>query len=245
MTEHLYGGTRGVTAAPQHVHGDDGTVEGCPGCFPPAESIRRADVHDHEEFRDGTVAGCPACRLDYDDYGGIPAILRVIELVDAHLDDAAPAVYRTDPAASAELNEARALANRWRRIAGGPGCEVHEATEELLAVTGGNPRKGVHGSEADMLSELGDTACAALLAIQSQTKDTAKTWQLFLAALAKAESRVPADPSPEAGTNWLTQEFRNSRQEYEALPDNARPVIAAPADLEEPGPGYWEVGDYG
>jgi hypothetical protein len=125
-------------------------------------------------------------------YGGIPAILRVIELVDAHLDDAAPAIYRDNP-----------LANRWRRIAGGPGCEVHEATEELLAVTGGNPRKGVHGSEADMLSELGDTACAALLAIQSQTKDTTKTWRVFLAALAKAESRVPAEREIlHTGTCW-------------------------------------------
>jgi hypothetical protein len=183
MNEHLYGGTRGVEAAPDHIHEDDGTVEGCPGCFPPGDPVRHADVHDHEEYRDGTVAGCPACRLSP---RGLPPgdfawILHVIELVDAHLDDDAPAIYRDNP-----------LANRWRRIAGGPGCEVHEATEELLAVTGGNPRKGVHGSEADVLGELGDTAAAALFAIQSQTKNTTETWQVFLAALAKAESRVPA-----------------------------------------------------
>jgi hypothetical protein len=201
VTEHLYGGTRGVKAAPHHIHDDDGTVEGCPGCFPPGAPARRADVHDHEEFRDGTVAGCPACRLSPQELppGGFMTapdekawILDIIERFDAHLDDAAPQAYRTSPAASAELNEARALANKWRRIAGGPGCEVHEATEELLAVTGGNPRKGFHGSEKDMLGELGDTAVAALLAIQSQVKDVRRTWDVFLTALAKAESRIPA-----------------------------------------------------
>jgi hypothetical protein len=107
-------------------------------------------------------------------------VLDVIRRVDAHLDDDAPDIYRDNP-----------LANRWRRIAGGPGCEVHEATEELLAVTGGNPRKGFHGSDDDVLVELGDSAVASLLAIQSQTKDTAATWAVFLGALAKTESRLP------------------------------------------------------
>jgi hypothetical protein len=130
-------------------------------------------------------------------------ILDVIRRVDAHLDDDAPQNYRTDPAASAELNEARALANKWRRIAGGPGCEVHEATEALLAVTGGNPRKGFHGSEEDMLGELGDTTVAGLLAIQSQTKDVRRTWDVFLTALAKAAGRVPATASRR------NQEIRN------------------------------------
>jgi hypothetical protein len=111
-------------------------------------------------------------------------VLDVIERVDRHLDDDAPELYRGDHPASR-------LANRWRRIAGGPGCEVHEATEALLAVTGGNPRKGFHGSDDDVKSELGDSAAASLFAIQSQTKDAAATWQVFLDALAKAESRLP------------------------------------------------------
>jgi hypothetical protein len=113
-------------------------------------------------------------------YRGLAWVRDVIERFDAYLDEAAPPEYRDNP-----------LANRWRRLAGGPGCEVHEATEALLAVTGGNPRKGVHGSEDDVLAELGDTAVAALLAIQSQVKDAGMTWHVFLAALAKAESRLP------------------------------------------------------
>jgi hypothetical protein len=163
-------------------------------------------------------------------------ILRVIELVDAHLDDAAPAIYRTDPAASTELNEARALANRWRRIAGGPGCEVHEATEELLAVTGGNPRKGVHGSEADVLKELGDTACAALFAIQSQTKDIRRTWEVFLTALAKAQSRVPAPGGEPVG---LVVNYGN--EIFEAIPGDPSGYAHFPP---EPGHGYQEAGDF-
>lgn len=103
-----------------------------------------------------------------------------IEQADAYLDAAAPPAYRDNP-----------LANRWRRISGGPGCEVHEATEALAAVTGSNPRKGVHGSESDVLGELGDTAFSALLAIQSQVKDIGATWVIFIEAAAKALSRVP------------------------------------------------------
>jgi len=110
----------------------------------------------------------------------IDPILESVERIDAWLDAAAPPEYRDNP-----------LANMWRRIAGGPGCEVHEATEALLAVTGGNPRKGFHGSEGDILGELGDTVVSGLLAIQSRTKDTGLTWKVFLDALAKVESRVP------------------------------------------------------
>jgi hypothetical protein len=108
-------------------------------------------------------------------------VMDVIERVDRHLDEDAPEIYRTNP-----------LANRWRRIGGGPGCEVHEATEALLAVTGGNPRKGFHGSDDDVLDELGDSAVASLLSIQSQTKDVNETWAVFLRSLAKAESRLPS-----------------------------------------------------
>jgi len=65
--------------------------------------------------------------------------------------------------------------------------------EELSLLTGENPRKGKHPeARPRMLDELGDTAVAALLGIQSQTKDTGMTWEIFLKALNKALSRVPA-----------------------------------------------------
>jgi hypothetical protein len=63
MTEHLYSGTQGVKATPHHIHDDDGTVEGCPGCVPPGGTARRADVHDPEEYRDGSQDQSPPGRL--------------------------------------------------------------------------------------------------------------------------------------------------------------------------------------
>lgn len=133
---------------PGHIHDDDGTVEGCPGCF------REPDVS---------------------------WILRVIERVDAHLDAAAPWQFRENP-----------MANRWRRVT--KVCEESgEVWRALSAWDGENPRKGVSGTREDLLMELGDTACAALGAIQSITKDTRQTLEVFTAALAKALSRVPEE----------------------------------------------------
>jgi hypothetical protein len=118
---------------------------------------------------------------------GISAILADIDLVDAHLDAAAPEIYRGDHPASK-------LANRWRRIAGGPASEGQEAVDALNLASGGNPRKGVTGDDSTILGELGDTVVAGLLGIQSITKDPDETWCVFLKALAKARSRVPAQP---------------------------------------------------
>jgi hypothetical protein len=126
----------------------------------------------------------------------IASILADIELIDWHLDAAAPQIYRQDPAASAELNEARALLNRFRRIAAGPASEGQEAVDALNEATGGNPRKGVIGDDDTILGELGDGAVANLLAIQSIVKDTDAAWAVFLAALAKARSRVPDGDLP-------------------------------------------------
>jgi hypothetical protein len=109
-------------------------------------------------------------------------VLQVVEVVDRHLDDAAPEIYRTNP-----------LANRWRRIAAGPASEGQEAVDALNLATGGNPRKGVIGDDTTVLGELGDSVGASILAIQSITKDTGKTWDVVLAALVKALSRVPEE----------------------------------------------------
>lgn len=140
----------------------------------PAVAPGTIPAHIHED--DGTVEGCPGCFWDAD----LAWVRGVIELVDRHLDEAAPAIYRDNP-----------LANRWRRIAGGPFSEGREAVDALCLSTGGNPRKGVVGDRGTVLSELGDDAVASLLAIQSETKNITATWEVFLAALAKARSRVP------------------------------------------------------
>lgn len=116
----------------------------------------------------------------------VEEILAAIRLVDWHLDEAAPAIYRDNP-----------LANRWRRIAAGPASEGQEAVDALNLATGGNPRKGVIGNDETILGELGDGAVANLLAIQSVLKDTDATWAVFTAALAKALARVPRErPEP-------------------------------------------------
>jgi hypothetical protein len=108
-------------------------------------------------------------------------ILGALEAVDAHLDEAGPQWAKDCPEA-----------NMQRRV-GKAQLEAAEAMEELSLLTGENPRKGQHPEARDrMLAELGDTAVAALLGIQSQVKDTGVTWAIFLAALAKAGSRVPA-----------------------------------------------------
>lgn len=145
---------------PAHIHDGDGTVEGCPGCFWELPDL--------------------AYELAY--------LLRVTEIVDRHLDEAAPEIYRQD-------NDASRLLNRWRRIAGGPASEGQEAVDALNEASGGNPRKGVVGDDSTILGELGDGVMANLLAIQSILKDTGATWDIVMRAAAKARSRVP-DGSP-------------------------------------------------
>lgn len=121
----------------------------------------------------------------------VAEICAAIAIVDQHLDDAAPEVYQGDHPASR-------IANMQRRI-GKAQLEAAEAMEELSLLTGENPRKGAHPEARErMLDELGDTAAAALLGIQSQVKDTEVTWAIFVAALAKGLARVPRE-RPEPG----------------------------------------------
>lgn len=109
-------------------------------------------------------------------------VLESIELVDAWLDDAGPQWAKDCPEA-----------NMARRV-GKAQLEAAEAMEELALLTGENPRKGRHPEARErMLAELGDTAVAALLGIQSQVKDANVTWLVFLDALDKALSRVPGE----------------------------------------------------
>ena len=105
-------------------------------------------------------------------------LLEAVEIVDAHIDAATGPDYRAQP-----------LALDWARIT--KVCEeAGEVWRALSKLTGENPRKGVCGTEAELLGELGDTASAAICAIQHVTKDTGQTWAVVSAALVKARQRV-------------------------------------------------------
>lgn len=119
----------------------------------------------------------------------VAGILEITEAVDAWLDGAVAEAYRDQP-----------LAQDWARVAK-VSEELGEAIAELIAVTGQNPRKGVHGTREALTAELADVVCTGLFAIQHFTKDADATWQIVLGSLAKAMSRVPAASPfpPESG----------------------------------------------
>ena len=114
------------------------------------------------------------------DHLTLDELLEAVELVDAHLDSAVSPEYVAQP-----------LAHRWARVT--KVCEeAGEVWQALSKATGENPRKGVCGTEAELLGELGDTASAAICAIQHITKDTDTTWAVVSDALIKARTRVAA-----------------------------------------------------
>lgn len=107
-------------------------------------------------------------------------MLDAIVLMDAHLDSAANPDYQAQP-----------LAQDWARVT--KVCEeAGEVWQELSRLTGENPRKGACGTLEELLAELGDTAAAALLAVQHLVKDRARTLAVLSAALEKARSRALA-----------------------------------------------------
>jgi hypothetical protein len=112
------------------------------------------------------------------------AALTDIETVDAWLDDAVSENYRACP-----------LAQDWARVAKAVE-EAGEAVAALIAATGQNPRKGVCGTQAELLAELADLAMTGMLAIQHFTKDTGRTHDVLAASLAKVTSRAMAAGIP-------------------------------------------------
>lgn len=110
-----------------------------------------------------------------------PAWMDTIEAADIWLDRDAAATYQDQP-----------LGQDWARVAK-VAEEVGEAIEALIAMTGQNPRKGVCGTQGDLLGELADTALTAMLAIQHFTKDVTQTWDVIDAAMSKVARRVPSD----------------------------------------------------
>ena len=113
--------------------------------------------------------------------GEIPArMLAAIRNVDAWLDSEAGDGYGPG-----------SLAQDWGRVAKAAE-EVGEAIAALIAMTGQNPRKGVHGTLDDLLGELGDVAVTGIFAIQHFTKNEHQTGAIVMAAMEKAASRAAA-----------------------------------------------------
>lgn len=121
-----------------------------------------------------------------DDKLTLDELLQAVELVDAHIDASTGPDYQAQP-----------LARAWARVT--KVCEeAGEVWRALSKMTGENPRKGVCGTRAELLGELGDTVSAAMCAIQHLTKDTSETWAVVSAALIKARQRVGEHPESAA-----------------------------------------------
>jgi hypothetical protein len=113
-----------------------------------------------------------------DDPLSLTGFLRAVETANEWLDGDVSPEYRAQP-----------LAHMWARVT--KVCsEAGEVMDALSALTGENPRKGVCGTKDELLGELGDTASAAILAIQHLTGDTAETWAVVSAAVAKVARRA-------------------------------------------------------
>ena len=164
------------------------------------------------QVMDGHDPAVPARAIAED----VSGILETIEAVDAWLDGAVAAEYGEQPLSQdwartakvgEETGEAQEELKAWRRAALDQ-ARVSEidipagrAISALIAVTGQNPRKGVHGTREALLKELADVVCTGLFAIQHFTKDTNMTWMILLETLDKARSRVPSGSPfpPESG----------------------------------------------
>ena len=104
--------------------------------------------------------------------------LEAVEIVNAHLDSVVAPEYAAQPLAHMIMRVTKVCE------------EAGEVWQALSKWTGENPRKGACGTKSELLGELGDTASAAICAIQHLTGDSAATWAVVSAALAKARQRV-------------------------------------------------------
>jgi hypothetical protein len=155
-------------------------------------------------------------------------LLSAVELVDAYLDSHRSPEYIDQP-----------LANDWARV-----TKVCEEAGEVWAAlsrrTGENYRKGVCGTEEELLGELADCVSAAMLGIQHRTKDIWRTWAVVSAAFAKAAQRVAEHGEPATGMGYLSfpAEVR-SALEAPLVPSgtSADPTPDCGGPRHPPGPG--------
>jgi hypothetical protein len=67
------------------------------------------------------------------------------------------------------MYQAQPLAQHWSRVSK-VNEELGEAVNELIGITGQNPRKGFYGSHDNLIKELLDTCTTALYAVEHFTK---------------------------------------------------------------------------
>jgi hypothetical protein len=103
----------------------------------------------------------------------------IVETVDKLLDENVAQTYKDQP-----------LAQDWARV-----CKVSEelgeAVNELILLTGQNPRKPTDPlAYSRMLAELADTAMSAVYAIQHFTKNVETTGSYMINAQLKHQERL-------------------------------------------------------
>lgn len=104
---------------------------------------------------------------------------KIVECVDAILDDQVAQIYKDQP-----------LAQDWARV-----CketeEKGEGIAELILATGQNPRKGVDSAAyGRLMMELADRAMTSVYAIQHFTKDVHATEEWLRMAQEKHHQRL-------------------------------------------------------
>lgn len=105
-------------------------------------------------------------------------LAELVEWTDAHLDREVSQVYKDQP-----------LTQDWARVAKAAE-EAGEAIDALIGVTGQNPRKGVYGTEEELMDELADVALTGLYAIQHFKKDREETMQIVLRRARRHRARI-------------------------------------------------------
>jgi hypothetical protein len=100
--------------------------------------------------------------------------------IDRYLDSQVAEQYLVQP-----------LAQDWARIAK-ISEELGEVVDAFIGITGQNPRKGYYSSQEDVIKELLDVACTALLAVEHFTKD-GSTWDRLQAHIIYLKRRIDGE----------------------------------------------------
>ena len=129
----------------------------------------------------------------------------ILATVSDWLDNQVASAYRDQPLAQdwarvakcaeeisevMEAAEGRDLTAQDRERLDGCTFYIGRAIDALIASTGQNPRKGVCGTQDEMLKELADVWCTAALAIQHFTGDSTVTAEILATSLGKAMRRA-------------------------------------------------------
>lgn len=134
-----------------------------------------------------------------------PGMKSIIEKVNDHLDGRVAEPYKDQPLAqdwarvaklAEELGEMREASRGLYLSAadherfGALEEAIGRSISTLIASTGQNPRKGISGTQDEMLGELVDVICTGLFALQHFTRDVEVTTDLVEAGMLKALNRV-------------------------------------------------------